>query len=66
MLEENQEKLVKCEDCGREYSADSYCVDCDESNPPSDEGCEYCDKPATRYVQCHSVCQDHFDQAYHL
>lgn len=37
----------------------------DELTPPSeDETCEYCDAPATTWVQDHPACDDCFTTAY--
>jgi len=56
---------ITCEECGAEYNEeDGYCVACDESTPPPGEQCEFCDNPATSYVQDHPVCDDCFDDAY--
>ncbi|WP_131800456.1 hypothetical protein [Glaesserella parasuis] len=42
-----------------------YCPACDdEFYPPIGSTCEYCDKPATYYVQDNPVCEDHYEDAY--
>ncbi|MBL5882572.1 hypothetical protein [Lelliottia aquatilis] len=62
--EDENEDLVTCDDCGEKYPSEGYCTRCDEFNPPVGTECEFCDKPATSYVQDHPVCDDHYEDAY--
>lgn len=60
----SEDEMETCENCGNEYPQDSYCTYCDETIPPENTVCEFCDRPATSYVQSHPVCDDHYDDAY--
>lgn len=61
----SEEELITCEECGTEYSSeDDECPHCAEWKVPEGTECEFCDSPATNYVQDHPVCDDHFDDAY--
>lgn len=55
---------VECDTCGCEFEDDEYCTYCDEVTPPNGSECEFCDKPATTYVQDHPVCNDCYEDAY--
>lgn len=61
----SEEELITCEECRTEYSSeDDECPHCAEWKVPEGTECEFCDRPATNYVQDHPVCDDHFDDAY--
>ncbi|EHR1203314.1 hypothetical protein AB4516_22775 [Vibrio sp. 10N.222.54.F12] len=61
----SEDNYITCDDCGTEYpEEDGYCVYCDETRPPKGAECEFCENPATSYVQDHPVCDDHYEDAY--
>lgn len=53
-----------CEECGNELDSYGDCSYCNEFIPPKGEECEYCEQPATDYVQSTPVCSDCYDDAY--
>ena len=56
-----EDDLIECEVCDYKfnYKLDS-CPNCDENPVPKGTECEFCEKPAVRYLQDNPVCEDHY------
>ena len=60
-----EEEVIFCDECGHEiFSEEEDCSYCDEWVVPEGTECEFCEAIATRYVQDHPVCDEHYDDAY--